>query len=258
MNAVLLCAGFATRMYPLTENFPKPLLPVADKPVIDYLMEDIMSLESIREVHVVSNSKFFSHFQGWLESHLAQGSFSGVTVRIHDDGCLDNAHRLGASGCLQLALQAIGKPSRLLVSAGDNIYRFRLGPLWSTFLQSGAHHVVALPEHSEERLKRTGVLEFGSAGNVVRLHEKPEQPSSYWSCPPLYFFQPTVWEILDRFLQSSANHDAPGYFVDYLCQRETVRSFQLDSSRLDIGSIDTYRAADRIVRSEGVVPQNVW
>ena len=253
MNVVLLCAGFATRMYPLTRDFPKPLLPVADKPVIDYLMEDIVTLDSVSAVHIVSNGKFYTYFQQWLEDHRKRGSFTGVEVHIHNDGCMDNEHRLGASGCLQLALQAINGPTRLLVSAGDNIYRFRLGPLWSRFLDSESHYVVALPEHNRDNLKRTGVLEFNSDGRVVRLHEKPEIPPSHWSCPPLYFLQPSVWQILDSFLHSSANRDAPGYFVDYLCGRETVNAFQLDSSRLDIGSIATWEAADRIVRSEGVV-----
>ena len=97
MNVILLCAGFATRMYPLTRDFPKPLLPVADKPVIDYLMEDIVTLDSVSAVHIVSNGKFFTHFQKWLEDHRERGSFTGFPVHIHNDGCMDNEHRLGAS-----------------------------------------------------------------------------------------------------------------------------------------------------------------
>lgn len=250
MIGIVLCAGFATRMHPLTQDFPKPLLPVADRPVLDYLVEEMLGLAGIEHIHIVSNDRFHEHFQLWLNHHMERGSFGSVGVHIHNDGTTDNEHRLGASGCLQLVLENVGEPTRAVVSAGDNIYRFSLASLWHDFLQDNQHYIVALPENNTENLKRTGVLEFGSGNRVKRFHEKPEYPPSHWSCPPLYFLQPTAWAELKKFLQSSGNHDAPGHFIDFLCQRQPIFAFKLESSRLDIGSIESYHEADRLLRME--------
>lgn len=252
MIAVILCAGFATRMYPLTENLPKPLLTVADRPVIDYLMDQMADLPQVQAIHIVSNAKFFDHFLDWQSGLAASGTVDTPTVRIHNDGATANEHRLGAAADLQLALKTMARPSRVLVSAGDNIYRFPIKPLWEKFLQSHRHHVVALPETDGQKLKRTGVLELGENDRVLRLHEKPQSPPSTWTCPPLYFFQASVGPQLDLFLETSENRDAPGHFIDYLCRREPVHAFRLNSARLNIGSIDTYHQADRILRQNPI------
>jgi len=100
------------------------------------------------------------------------------------------------------------------------------------------------------KLKKTCVLELDAQDRVIRQHEKPHRPQSTWSCPPLYFLQASARSRLDAFLNSSANRDAPGYFIDYLCQTEIVYAFKLNASRLDIGSRESYRKADRIMRAE--------
>jgi len=250
VNAVLLCAGFATRMYPLTRDFPKPLLEVAGRPVLDYLMEQVASLDSISRVHLVSNGRFYDHFCRWRDVHLERESFGTVDIEVQNDGCLDNETRLGAAGDLALALRMIGTPDKILVSGGDNIYRFGLAPLWNEFLQGDEHRIVALAEDEEQNLQKSGVLEFGPDDRVMRLHEKPLKPPSRWACPPLYFFQPGVWAELDSFLQTSANHDAPGHFVDYLCTHSRVKGFRLQAQRLDIGSIESWKQADTLLQQQ--------
>ena len=172
-------------------------------------------------------------------------TFSGITVKIHNDGAMDNESRLGAAGDLQLVLNVIGRPGKALVSGGDNIYQFSIKPLWEKLFSNRNHHVVALAESNREKLKKTGILEIGENHRVLRLHEKPDVPPSTWFCPPLYFFQPSLWPMLDRFLQTSGNHDAPGHFIDYLCRRETVEAIRVNGTRLDIGSVESYHAANR-------------
>lgn len=252
MNAVILCAGFATRMYPLTENFPKPLLTVANRPVLDFLLDQITTLSEINTVHIVSNAKFFNHFQQWHDERVSGNAFPEVAIHIHNDGATGNDNRLGAAADLRLALKVIDPPGRVLVSGGDNIYRFDLKPLWEHFLQGRHHRIVGLAETKREKLLKTGVLELGEYNRVLRLHEKPSRPPSAWICPPLYFFQPSLWSQLDNFLQTTGNHDAPGHFIDYLCQQEPVNAFCLQSTRLDIGSVDSYRDADRLMRQNSV------
>jgi len=241
--AVLLCAGYATRMYPLTADFPKPLLPVAGKPVIDYLMEQIIDLPEITRIHVVTNAKFIEHFNAWQMKWRSAMASKKITLDIHNDGSTDNANRLGAAADLRFVFKQIAEPSKVLVSGGDNIFRFRLEPLWRDFLIGPRHYVVALPETNANQLIKTGVLALGKENRVLRLDEKPKHPVSRWFCPPLYFLQPTVWPRLDEFLQTSKNDDAPGYFIDFLSRKEKVYAFKVNASRLDIGSIDSYREA---------------
>jgi len=248
MNAVILCAGFATRMYPLTENFPKPLLEVAGTPVLDYLVDQVVALPDIQAVHIVTNDRFYEHFRQWYLNKANRGDFGSTSILIYNNGCTDNERRLGAAGDLFLALDKIGTPGRLLVSGGDNIYLFSIKPLWEIFQKGNVHCIPALIETDLAKLQRTGVLELADDDRVVKLHEKPDLPPSTWTSPPLYFFQPSVWRRLENFLETTGNHDAPGYFIDYLSQLEQVRAVRLNSSRLDIGDITTYREADRLLR----------
>lgn len=250
MMAVVLCAGFATRMYPLTRNFPKPLLRVANRPVIDYLMDQLLELPEPRTVHIVSNARFFAQFEKWRKCYLKALPKKTVGIELHNDGATNNENRRGATADLQLVLKQISDTAGILVSAGDNIYRFSLNSLWQKFLQSTHHFVVALPERDQSKLKKTGVLELDAQDRALRQHEKPRRPQSNWSCPPLYFLQASARSRLEAFLNSSGNRDAPGYFIDYLCQTEAVYAFKLNASRLDIGSMDSYREADRIMRAE--------
>ena len=199
MNAVILCAGFATRMYPLTENFPKPLLTVAGRPVLDYLMDQITTLPRLQKIHIVSNAKFFDHFCRWHSARKARRERGEMTIQILNDGATDNENRLGAARDLQFALNTIERPSR-----------------------------------------------------VLRLHEKPKSPPSEWFCPPLYFFQPSLWSKIESFLRTSGSHDAPGHFIHYLSQQEPVDAFRLEATRLDIGSVDSYHAADRQLQHQAV------
>lgn len=248
MNGIILCAGFATRMHPLTENFPKPLLEVAGKPVLDYLMEQFSRIPEIHAIHIVSNDKFFDHFKRWNAENKKNGLYGRVAVEIHNDGASDNNTRRGAVGDLLLALQKIGTPERVLVSGGDNIFRFSLRPLWKTFMQQNNHCIVALVEEELEKRQKTGVLELDENDRLLKLHEKPQKPPSTWTCPPLYFFLPSILPVLERFLETPGKHDSLGYFIDYLGRQAPVMALKQSASRLDIGCLKTFKHADRFLR----------
>jgi glucose-1-phosphate thymidylyltransferase len=234
-------------MYPLTADFPKPLLPVAGKPVIDYLVEQIIDLPEVRHIHVVTNAKFVERFNAWQMKWRSAMASKKIALDIHNDGSTDATNRLGAAADLQFVFKRIAEPSAVLVSGVDNIFLFRLEPLWGDFLKGRQHYVIALPETNESRLKKTGVLTLGIDNRVLRMHEKPTHPVSKWFCPPLYFLQPSAWPRLDEFLRSSNRNDAPGYFIDFLSRKEKVYAFKLNASRLDIGSIDSYRKAQEVL-----------
>ncbi|MGA9536316.1 MAG: sugar phosphate nucleotidyltransferase [Desulfobacterales bacterium] len=248
MIAVLLCAGFATRLYPLSRDFPKPLLPVAGRPVIDHLLDQIVGLPGIESIHIVTNARFYEHFTRWRRNWQACLAPRDITIKIYNDGTTANENRLGACADLQLVFRQAGRAGAYLVSAGDNIYLFRIADLWRRFLCGHRHCVIALAENDPETLKNTGVPVFGESDRVLGLLEKPDNPSPGWFCPPLYFLQPTAREVLEDFLDAVGPVDAPGHFIDYLCHREAVTAIKLNEKRLDIGNLESYHRADRILR----------
>jgi len=247
MNVIILCAGYATRMYPLTENFPKSLLPVAGKPVIDYLMEQLSVLEKIEGIHLVTNAIFYDSFEEWSKPWLEILEKKNIKLWLYDDGSTSNENRLGAAADLEFVLEKIAVNSPFLVVAGDNIFLFEIASFWEKFLEKNCHCVMALPENDPDKLKKTGVLELDEKNRIIKLHEKPKNPPSEFTCPPIYFFQPSAKKYLQKYLNDDEAKDAPGYFVNYLSQKEEVKAFVTDASRLDIGSIESYHAADEFI-----------
>ncbi len=250
MLAVLLCAGYATRMYPITLDYPKQLLPVAGNRTIDYLLEQIFDLQGIKSVHVVTNGKFFHTFENWKQSWAKKLGRKKVEIKIYNDGSTCKENRLGPAGDLQFVLNRIPKPSRILVAGGDNIFRFKLKPLWEQFLKKNNHYIIALSETDTDQLKKTSVPVFAKDNRVLRLYEKPDVPPSSWAHPQLYFFMPSVWSRLDEFHQKGMRRGEKEHFIDFLCRREKVYAFKLTASRFDIGSINSYYEADACLRRE--------
>lgn len=250
MFVILLCAGYATRMYPITKDFPKHLLPVAGKPTIDYLMEQILDLHGIRAVHVVTNAKFFNTFEDWRHKWSKKITPRKLEIKIHNDGSTSTEDRLGPAGDLKFVLNRIPTPSRILVAGGDNIFRFRLEPLWQEFLKKNHHHIIALPEPDKDKLRKTSVPVFGKDDRVIRLYEKPNEPASFWAHPQIYFFMPSVWQRLREFHQNGTRRGEREHFIDFLCRKEKVYAFKVAGSRFDIGSIDSYDEADACLRKE--------
>ncbi len=249
MVAVLLCAGYGTRLYPLTRNTPKPLLPVAGRPVLDYLMDSLLALDGLGAIHLVTNARFLGHFEDWRDGWRRRLAISGIDLIVHNDGTVRSAGRLGACVDLKLVFERIEAPEGMLVAAGDNIFNFDLRPLWIAFRREPHHLLVALPEKDPERLRKTGVPVFGKDDRIEGLAEKTAQPPSFWFCPPLYFLKPSAIMALDRFLAAVGAADAPGHFMDFLCRTEKVYAIRLNATRLDIGDKASYRQADCLLRS---------
>jgi len=256
MIAILLCAGFATRLYPLTKNFPKPLLLVAGRPAIDYLIDQVTDLPGIESIHVVTNTSFFKHFVEWRDKWLPDLERHDLTLNLHNDGSTDNDNRLGAVADLAFVLHSLEITTGALVAAGDNIFRFSLKPLWQQFLDNDRNYLLALPENDPYRIKRTGVLELGPDDRVVRFHEKPKDPPSSWTCPAIYFLKPSALSRVDEYLALPDARDAPGYFISYLVTREPVYAIKVMGKSIDIGTIESYEEANAIFTKEPVFLNN--
>ncbi len=243
--AILLCAGYGTRMGALTAETPKPLLPVAGKPVLDYLLEQLLELDGLEAVHVVSNAKYAAAFRSWADDLR---DWRDLELTVHDDGSTGNADRLGAIGDLDIVLQRVGPTAGALVAAGDNIYRFSLEPLWRAFTGSDWSWVLGLEETDREKLQRTGVLELGPDDRILRLHEKPAEPPSTWACPSLYCLRPQALARVESYLAEGRPADEIGRFAAYLTTREPLYAHKLSGERLHVGSPESYRRANKILR----------
>ena len=172
MKCMILAAGYATRLYPLTENFPKPLLKVRDKAILDWLIDDIDRLGLVDEYVVISNRKFAEHFSAWAKTKAQK-------VTVVDDGTTSNETRLGAVKDIQFAIDALGIEDELLVIAGDNLLDFSLTEFISYAKRKGASCIMRYFESSETKLKKCGVAEVDENDRIVRLTEKPSEPKSY-------------------------------------------------------------------------------
>ena len=242
MNALLLAAGYATRLYPLTLDTPKPLLPVAGKPIAGYMVEQLAAIPEIERLLVVTNHRFADHFREW-----ARGEGSRFEIEVVDDGTDTNETRLGAIGDVDFALQQhpeLGQEP-LFVLGGDNLVDFRLGNLVDDFTQRcGAATVICLTRETDpQQLRRSGVVTLDKDNRVIGFVEKPKDPPSDLTCPPFYLYPPDALALIPRYLSEGESADAPGNLIAWLHARAPVYGHIFAERRYDVGTPETYRTA---------------
>lgn len=255
MHAILLCAGFGTRLHPLTKHTPNALLEVAGKPVLDYQMDQLIELPGLEEIHVVVNSRFAAHFYRWEERWLERLAARGIRLYLHNDGSLDEERRLGEVGDLAFVLRLIDPAKGALVSAGDNVYRFALAPLWEQFQRSDENVVLALPERHHQVLQQHSVITFDDDHLVQQIVDRPESPPAQWVCPTLYFLQPSALGRVNGYLETSEEDDRLACFIDHLAGQEPVRVVPLPEGRLrlHINTRYMYDKARTLLKEEAPV-----
>jgi glucose-1-phosphate thymidylyltransferase len=244
MKVVLLCAGYATRLYPLTENHPKPLLPVADKPIVEYLLEKLEQVRSVDEVLVVTNGRFYPRFKEWAE----KSRWPWKTVVVND-GTQSNETRLGAIGDLLLTLRKFPFREDLAVFAGDNLFSFDLRDFFP-FAESHRPHVsVGVVDIRDKGLaQKYGIVEPGEGGRIKAFFEKPKEPPTTLVSTGVYWFPKESLGLLDRYVQEGHNADRPGDYLTWLVKVDRVFAYRFEGIWFDIGDFDSYREAERLFR----------
>lgn len=233
MKCLILAAGYATRLYPLTENFPKPLLSVQGKTILDHLLDDIEKTGAVSEYVVISNHKFARHFEEWAKS-------KPYKITVVDDGTESNETRLGAVKDFQFALRQLSIYEDCLVIAGDNLLEFSLKHFISYAKSKKSSCVMRYFEPSKERLKKCGVLTVSKDDLITDMTEKPQDPQSHWCCPPFYFFTKEDIKVIDTAIESGCETDAPGSFIAWLCKKTSVYAMEMPGRRFDIGTLESY------------------
>jgi len=231
MKCLILAAGYATRLYPLTENFPKPLLKVGEKTILDWLIDDISAADAVDGFVVISNHKFAPVFRDWAPA--------GVTVV--DDGTSTNETRLGAVCDIRFAVDRLGLDEDLLVIAGDNVLDFSLRHFIDYARSKGTSCIMRYYEPDERRLHKSGIVEVDAQDRILSMEEKPAAPRSHWCCPPFYYYTRADARRIGEGIAAGCGTDAPGSFVAWLSGQVPVHAMEMPGRRYDIGDLESYR-----------------
>jgi glucose-1-phosphate thymidylyltransferase len=238
MKNIIIAAGYATRLYPLTENFPKPLLKIGESTILDRMLVDIDAIEDVDEHIVVTNHKFAGIFRDWADK--AQYT---KPISVIDDGTSSNETRLGAVNDLLLAINSRDINDDILVAAADNILDFSFAGFVDYFKRVESSVIMCHHEPSLEKLQRTGVIEVDNDFKVLMMQEKPKQPVSNWAVPPFYIYAAKDLPLIRDCMNHGCGFDAPGNLAHYLVGVTTLHAWKMPGGRLDIGSLDSYHEA---------------
>ena len=266
MKCLILAAGYATRLYPLTENFPKPLLKVGDKTILDWLIDDIDAAGLVDAYIVISNHRFAPIFEQWAKNRISpraslgrNDNFSVISSEVEkskiivlDDGTSTNETRLGAVRDIQFAIETLDLDEDLLVIAGDNLLDFSLVRFIDYARGKGTSCIMRYYEPSLEKLRKTGVATVDENGLILQMEEKPAQPRSHWCCPPFYFYRRSDVPLVKVGIDSGCGVDAPGSFIAWLSAQTPVHAWEMPGRRYDIGNLASYEEVKREYR--GIPP----
>ena len=233
MKCLILAAGYATRLYPLTENFPKPLLKVGEKTILDWLTDDIDASGEIDEYVVISNHKFAHHFDEWAKTKKQK-------IIVVDDGTSTNETRLGAVKDIQFAIEKEALEGDMLVIAGDNVLDFSLTKFIAYAKEKGTSCIMRYYEGEKKKLSKSGVVEIDENDKVLSMEEKPAEPKSNWCCPPFYYYTAKDAKLVAEGIANGCGTDAPGSYIAWLCGKTTVHAMKMPGSRYDVGNLESY------------------
>jgi glucose-1-phosphate thymidylyltransferase len=244
MNALILAAGYATRLYPLTLNKAKPLLEVAGKPIVEWVADQLRGIPALERVYVVTNQKFAPDFSAWAKAYRSKRD--GPDFTVVNDGTSSDADKLGAIGDIYFVLSTIKIYGRdLLVVAGDNLFSESL----TEFAEFSAQRPAVLGVYdvkSLDRAKKYNQLMTNSVGILTDFEEKPSNPSSTICGIALYYYGSEALHLLDLYIQEGNNPDQPGRFVQWLYKRLDVFTFPIRGHWYDIGSCETLKEANTL------------
>ena len=239
MKAIILAAGYATRMYPLTKDKPKALLPIGGKVMLDYLMDEIATIREIDTVYIVTNSRFAGQFSAWAQEAAAR--HPRLALDVLDDGTDSNENRLGAVGDMRFVLDHRPVDDDLLVAASDNFFTFPLKDMVDDFKARGRDTLLGQHLGWVEDLKRFAVATLDENARVTALVEKPQQPPTDIGIYALYLYKRETVPLIYTYLEEGNPPDAPGHFPEWLYKRKEVGVYLFEGECVDIGTPQAYK-----------------
>jgi glucose-1-phosphate thymidylyltransferase len=245
VKALILAAGYATRLRPLTDSIPKMLLPLAERPMLDYLLDRIRKVDDLDEIHLVTNARFAGALRAWAPED----------VTVHDDGTTSNEDRLGAIGDIAFAIERGGLEGEdLLIVAGDNLIGYSLAD-FADFWRAKGGSAIAVHEVADRSLLRNyGVVQLDDDERVIGLEEKPAEPKGDLAATASYLYRGDHLALLPRYFEEGNPPDAPGNFMAWLHTREPVYGYRAPGEWHDIGDLGQLLAADNLLRERAGLP----
>jgi glucose-1-phosphate thymidylyltransferase len=245
MKALILAAGYATRLRPLTDSIPKMLLPLAERPMLDYLLDRLREVEELEEIQLVTNARFAEAFRDWAPED----------VTVLDDGTTSNEDRLGAIGDIAFAIeQGRLEGEDLLIVAGDNLIGYSLADFVDFWREKGGSAIAVREVADRGLLTQYGVAELDRDDRVVGLEEKPAKPRSDLAATASYVYRADHTALVPQYLQEGNPPDAPGNFTAWLHSREPVYGYRVTGDWHDIGDLGQLLEADNLLRERAGLP----
>jgi glucose-1-phosphate thymidylyltransferase len=246
MKIIVLAAGYATRLYPLTLTQPKPLLPVAGKPMIDHVLDNLAPIKGIERVYIVTNSKFADHFQQWADDYRSKKAKLDFT--IVNDGSTDDNNKLGAIGDLHLVITREKIDDDIIVVAGDNLFSVSLEDFGRYCREKNAPVVGVYDVGNLEDVKKYNSITIDHGGKIVFFEEKPKQPKSTLTGIALYYYPRAAIPLVKQYIAEGNNPDQPGRLIQWLYPRTPVYTWHVSGFWYDIGSKESLEEANSIFR----------
>lgn len=242
MKAIILAAGYATRLYPLTKDKPKALLPIGAQTMMDYLTRGLADIKEITEVHIVTNHRFAAQFEDWACEAKQKDDYRRLNFFVWDDGTMSNDDRLGAVGDMQYVVERAQLDDDVLVAASDNFFTFPLKLFAEAFYAQKRDLLLAGTIDDIETLRRFAVAELAEDGRVLSLVEKPDNPPSHTGVYALYLYKKETLPLIARYLEEGNAPDSPGHFPEWLCrQGHELGAYCFEGECVDIGTHESYR-----------------
>lgn len=244
MNILVLAAGYATRLYPLTLTKAKPLLDVAGKPMVEWVLDNLAPIPGIGTVYIVTNNKFAADFQAWADAY--NRSQPKLRFKIINDGSTSDADKLGAIGDIHLVVKQEGlDKDDLIIVAGDNLFSQSLED-FAAFAKGTAATLATYDVHDLEAIKKYNDLTLDEDGHITAFEEKPANPKGTITGIALYYFAASTVKMFDTYLAEGNNPDQPGRFIQWLYPRLGVHTYPIHGTWFDIGSKETLEEANKI------------
>ena len=233
MKCILLCAGYATRLFPLTENFPKPLLKVGNRALLDYILDEVNTIDEVDKIFIITNNKYAHHFEDWVNEKN-----NVKPIEVINDHTYSNDDRLGAIGDIQYTIEQGNIDDDLLIVAGDNLFTFKLKDFVDFQKGKDAPCVCVREEDDINLLKRVGVATVNSEMKILDFVEKPEEPQSKYAVYAEYLYPKKVVPMFKEYLEEGNSNDAPGNFVAYLYKKMPTYAYPFSGDCYDVGTHD--------------------
>lgn len=244
MKLIILAAGYATRLYPLTLNQPKPLLPCARKPMMEHVLDNIATIRDIDHAYIITNAKFVSHFENWARTYKHPNLHFSFT--IVNDGSTDDSNKLGAIGDLHLVLTKFEIDDDIIVIGGDNLFSNDLAEFGEYCKQKNSPVTAVYDVGDLEEIKKYNAIEIDENDRITYFEEKPKIPKSTLTGIALYYYPTATLPLIRQYIADGNNPDQPGRLVQWLYPRVPFYAWKVPGIWYDVGSIETLEEANRV------------